>query len=159
MPENTEKSNADGYDFAGLRFIPHDSKVICLKTKREISLRRNLSEFLFLLLKKPRETVEYREFRDNVAAWTIYKDVAQVTRTIHTTKGELIRNLRLLRENFDLIEAVPAKGYRLSADVSEFFVRVAEPETISEKAESNFVEPQETIRAQKIFGGNFRQVL
>lgn len=160
MTENTRKSKADGYDFAELRFSPNDSKVICLKTQKEISLRRNLSEFLFLLLRKPRETIEYREFRDNVAAWTIYKDVAQVTRTIHTTKGELIKNLRLLRENFDLIEAVPAKGYRLSADVSEFFAPAREPQTLVEIAaasELNFTETNKVVSAQKFFGGHFRQ--
>lgn len=156
MSENREKLNADGYDFAELRFSPTNAKVTCLKTNKEIFLRRNLGEFLFLLLKKPRQTVEYREFRDNVTAWTIYKDVAQVTRTIHVTKGELIKNLRLLREDFDLIEAVPAKGYRLSADVSEFFAVAAEPKTNSEKAAVNFTETP--IPAQKVFGGHLRQM-
>lgn len=158
MTEDTPKPNPDAYDFAGLRFRPQESRVVCLQTNREISLRRNLNEFLFLLLKKPRETVEYQEFLDNVAAWKIYKDVAQVTRTIHVTKGELIKSLRLLREDFDLIEAVPSKGYRLSADVSEFFAAVNALETTSKKSASNFAEAEETVQAQKIFGGHFGQV-
>jgi DNA-binding winged helix-turn-helix (wHTH) protein len=159
MLENTEESNADGYDFAGLRFSPRDAKVVCLKTQKEIFLRRNLSEFLLLLLKKPREIVEYREFREKVAAWTIYKDVEQVTRTIHVTKGELVRNLRLLRERFDLIEAVPAKGYRLSADVSEFFEIDGESKITLEKSEMDFSETKITIVEQKIFGGHTGQAV
>lgn len=160
MPENITKSNANGYDFAELRFCPGDSKLICLKTHKEIFLRRNLSEFLLLLLKKPRETVEYGEFCNNVKAWTIYKDVAQVMRTIHTTKGELVKNLRLLREDFNLIEAVPAKGYRLSADVAEFFENAAQPKTLLEKnaeSELSFIETNEVIFAPKFFGAHFWQ--
>lgn len=161
MSEREQKTDADAYDFAELRFSPQNAIVVCLKTNREILLRRNLSEFLLLLLKKPRETVEYSEFCNNVTAWTIYKDVAQVIRTIHTTKGELVKSLRLLREDFNLIEAVPAKGYRLSADVTEFFADAAQPKTLLEKnaeSELNFVETNEVISAQKVFGGHFRQV-
>ena len=158
MPENTKKQDSDGYDFVGLRFSPEHSKIICLETRKEIFLRRNLSEFLLLLLKKPRGTIEYQEFCESVAAWTIYKDVSQVMRTIHTTKGELVKNLRLLREDFDLIEAVPAKGYRLSADVSEFFTKTDKTEISLEKpAELNYVEPEKTVPARDIFGGHLQQ--
>lgn len=156
MPENAEQQEPDGYDFAALRFIPQNSKVVCLETQKEIFLRRNLSEFLLLLLKKPRAIIAYREFCQSVAAWTIYKDVSQVMRTIHTTKGELVKNLRILREDFDLIEAVPAKGYRLGADVDEFHA-ADEPEIVSAKVETNFAQTKEPIFEQKFFGGHSGQ--
>lgn len=158
MQENSGKPDADGYDFAGLRFSPQEAKVVCLKTQKEFFLRRNLSEFLLLLVKRPRETIEYREFRDNVAAWKVYKDVEQATRTIHVTKGELIRNLRLLHEDFDLIEAVPAKGYRLSVDVSEFFEAAGESKTVSEKSALGLGKTKGTNYERKIFGGHSGQV-
>lgn len=163
MNENTPKPVAAEYEFGGLRFSPNTSTVICLKTGAEISLRRTLSEFLLLLLTKARETVEYQEFRDGIAAWMIYKDVAQLTRTIHVTKGELIKNLRRLREDFDLIEAVPAKGYRLSADVSELFL--ADADLPPANAENRSIPAKEAVRngqnslAGRFFGGHLRQAI
>lgn len=158
MLKNTADRNPDSYEFAGLLFSLKDSKVVCLETQKEIILRRNLTEFLLLLLKSPQKVIEYQEFRDGVSAWTVYKDVGQLTRSIHVTKGELVKNLRSLRKNFDLIEAVPGKGYRLGTEVKVFRGAFSSDNIFIEREDSQL--PPATISekfsAQGFFGGHWR---
>jgi DNA-binding winged helix-turn-helix (wHTH) protein len=164
MIENAKKETAEAYDFAELRFYPTASKVICLKTHEEIFLRRNLSEFLLLLLNKPHEIVSYQELHEGLTGWTGYKEISQIKRTIHVTKGELARDLRSLREDFDLVESIPKKGYRLNTDVAAFFPnKTAEPEEVLENEEESFTDLNEKTKEEpptlKLFGGHWRQVI
>jgi DNA-binding winged helix-turn-helix (wHTH) protein len=163
MIDSEKKEAAEGYDFAEFRFHPKDAKLICLLTSKEVSLRRNLSEFLLLLLNKPGEIVSYQELREGVTAWTIYKEISQLKRTIHVTKGELVKSLRSLREDFDSVESVPAKGYRLNTDVSRFYsTNIVKTHETLEKQEESFFElnkkKKAEISTQKLFGGHLLQV-
>lgn len=162
MLKDANEKTGVNYDFAGFRFFREDAKVICLKTKREVFLRRNLSEFLLLLLHKPREIVSYEEFRTGVTAWSIYKEVSQLKRTIHATKGELIKNLRVLREDFNLIESVPAKGYRLDTDVNDFCLNESvEKSELSASRQDRFLELKKNTGktfVQNSFGEHWKQV-
>lgn len=115
--DDEDFSLEDEYEFADFKFYPKILKIIHLKTQKEVILRRNVCEFLLLLVNSSRKTVTYEEFRDGVEAWKTHKEVSSLVRTIHVTKGELIKNLRTLASSFDLIESVPAKGYRLNTDV------------------------------------------
>ncbi|MEJ7860869.1 MAG: hypothetical protein WKF90_04435 [Pyrinomonadaceae bacterium] len=163
MIERAKKELANDYDFAELRFHPREAKVICQKTQKEVFLRRNLSEFLLLLLTKPGEIVSYGELHKGVAAWKDYKEISQLKRTIHATKGELVKVLRSLSENFDSIESVPAKGYRLNTDVSEFFSNNAvKADEVLEKDGEYFLNLNEKTKKEfpvrSLFGGHWQQV-
>lgn len=160
MEENSLKTVANVYDFDGLRFYCQESKIVCLETNKEVCLRQSVNEFLLAMLERPGETITYGEFCNSVTAWTIYKDVSQVIRTIHVTKGELLKNLKVLRQDFNLLEAVPAKGYRIIGSVSQIF---ADTESLPAKEKHFKVkginnQTDENISEEKFFGVHWRQI-
>lgn len=107
------------YKFSNLLFYSEESKLVCSKTGNAVFVRQIVRDFLLLLVEKPHQTLSFEDFQNSVENWKDYRQMSQLKRIIHTTKGELINRIRQLEKEFDLIEAVASKGYRLNADVSE----------------------------------------
>jgi DNA-binding winged helix-turn-helix (wHTH) protein len=110
------ESDADFYDFNGIRFYPKERRLFRLNDKAEFFIRPKERDFLELLLIQPRQTVLYQEFRTSV--WPEAKDLKSVLPTIRETKRTLDDLLgEITKRRGEIIETVAKRGYRLNADV------------------------------------------
>ena len=124
------------YKFSNLLFYPQESKISCSLTGNEVFLRQIVRDFLLVLVQKTHQTLCFEDFQNSVESWKDYRQINQLKRVIQATKGELINRIRQLENDFDLIEAVASKGYRLNAVVTELYVSQDGRPTILNKSSS-----------------------
>ncbi len=115
------------YEFQGVRLFPADSRLIRLQDGAQFFIRPKERDFLVALLKKPQETVTYKELRREV--WSEVSEVKAALPTMRETKRSVNRLLRTLtRSSKDIIRADVKEGYRFDARVTEGRAEVAQPE-------------------------------
>jgi len=106
------------YEFNGLRFFPEFSLLEVLESGKKINPSPKHCGFLLTLLKNPKKTVTYDELRETVWAHQTTADEFFI-RNIHSTKNNLIKQLKAIGVKTDFIKSIPGKGYFLDAIVSE----------------------------------------
>lgn len=102
-----------------------------LHSGEQITLSEKHTQFLWCLLRRPNDVINYREIARE--AWGVREDIDDLQlqhqkHTIHSTKTSLVTLLRQHGIEPDFIKGLPRIGYRISVDI-----KVTEPAVAARK--------------------------
>ena len=110
------ESDEDFCEFDGVRFYAQQRLLLRVRDRAEFFIRPKERDFLQLLLRRPKQTVLYEEFREKV--WPDAKDVKVLLPTLRETKRTLDDLLgEITKRPGEIIETVAKRGYRLNVEI------------------------------------------